>query len=100
MAAINRLLEASRRPPPPPPPPAPPAAPPAAAAADKNHRPAGTLHRPAGAAPACAQMLRWVWGHDAHTGQKVRWMGLVKRRNATAEICAEWGRDGHFSAGV
>ncbi|MDO4725334.1 glycoside hydrolase family protein [Vandammella animalimorsus] len=49
---------------------------------------------------ACAQMLRWVWGRDARTGQKVRWAGLVKRRNATAEICAEWGRDGHFSAGV
>ena len=46
---------------------------------------------------ACAQMLRWVWGRDARTGQRVQWQGLKNRRATTTEICAEWGRDGHFT---
>ncbi|MDO4681502.1 MAG: translation initiation factor IF-2 [Lautropia sp.] len=59
VAAINRLLEASRRPPPPPPPaPAAPAQAPAAqgasASGDKARR-GGTLHRPAAGAPAAGQ---------------------------------------------
>lgn len=47
---------------------------------------------------ACEQMTRWVWAVDARTGQKVQLAGLVDRRNSTAELCSQWGRDGHFSA--
>ena len=50
---------------------------------------AGNLHA------ACAQMLRWVMG--TVNGQKVRLPGLVDRRGTTAELCTDWGRDGHFS---
>ncbi|MGC3984844.1 MAG: glycoside hydrolase family protein [Pseudorhodoferax sp.] len=49
-------------------------------------------------AGACAQMPRWVYGTVA--GQRVRLPGLVDRRDTTRELCAEWGRDGHFSAGL
>lgn len=45
---------------------------------------------------ACLQMPRWVYG--TAKGVKVRLDGLVDRRGATRELCAEWGRDGHFSA--
>ncbi len=45
---------------------------------------------------ACAQMPRWVMG--TVNRQPVRMPGLVDRRGTTAELCAEWGRDGHFSA--
>lgn len=44
---------------------------------------------------ACKQMLRWVMG--TVNGVKVRMAGLVDRRSTTAELCGEWGRDGHFS---
>ncbi len=47
---------------------------------------------------ACAQMPRWVYGTVA--GQRARLPGLVDRRDTTRELCAEWGRDGHFSAGL
>lgn len=47
---------------------------------------------------ACAQMTRWVWAVDAQTGQKVPLSGLKNRRQSTAELCAQWGRNGHFSA--
>lgn len=46
-------------------------------------------------AAACAQQSRWVLG--TVNGQKVRMPGLVDRRGTTAELCADWGRDGHFS---
>lgn len=49
-------------------------------------------------AAACAQQPRWVMG--TVNGVKVRMAGLVDRRSTTAELCAEWGRDGHFSAAV
>lgn len=49
-------------------------------------------------AGACEQMPRWVYGTVA--GQRTRLPGLVDRRDATRELCAEWGRDGHFSAGL
>lgn len=49
---------------------------------------------------ACAQMTRWVWAQDAASGKKVRLNGLVDRRNSTAELCAQWGRDGHFSSSI
>lgn len=44
---------------------------------------------------ACAQMPRWVRGTVA--GKKVTLPGLVDRRATTQELCAEWGRTGHFS---
>lgn len=44
---------------------------------------------------ACAQMPRWVRGTVA--GRKVTLPGLVDRRATTQELCAEWGRTGHFS---
>lgn len=44
---------------------------------------------------ACAQMPRWVRG--TVNGQSVRLPGLVDRRTTTAELCRDWGRDGHFS---
>ncbi|GHC72522.1 lysozyme [Pseudorhodoferax aquiterrae] len=47
---------------------------------------------------ACAQMPRWVYGTVA--GQRTKLPGLVDRRDTTNELCAEWGRDGHFSAGL
>jgi len=49
-------------------------------------------------AGACAQMPRWVYGTVA--GQRARLPGLVDRRDTTRELCADWGRDGHFSAGL
>lgn len=49
-------------------------------------------------AGACAQMPRWVYGTVA--GQRTRLPGLVDRRDSTQELCAEWGRSGHFSAGL
>lgn len=59
------------------------------------------LHRLANAgdlAGACQQMPRWVRG--TVNGQKVPLPGLVDRRDTTQELCAEWGRTGHFSAGL
>lgn len=47
---------------------------------------------------ACAQMPRWVYGTVA--GRRTKLSGLVDRRDTTRELCAEWGRDGHFSAGL
>lgn len=47
---------------------------------------------------ACAQHPRWVMG--TVNGQPARMPGLVDRRGTTAELCAEWGRAGHFSEGV
>lgn len=44
---------------------------------------------------ACAQMPRWVRG--TVNGQSVELPGLVDRRTTTAELCRDWGRDGHFS---
>lgn len=49
-------------------------------------------------AGACQQMQRWVYG--TVNGQRARLPGLVDRRDTTRELCAEWGRAGHFSAGV
>lgn len=60
-----------------------------------------TLHRIANAGDltgACMQMPRWVRG--TVNGQKVPLPGLVDRRDTTRELCAEWGRTGHFSAGL
>lgn len=57
-----------------------------------------TLQRKANAGDldgACAEMPRWVYG--TVKGQRVRLDGLVTRRESTRELCAEWGRDGHFS---
>lgn len=45
---------------------------------------------------ACMQMPRWVYG--TVNGRKTRLPGLALRRDTTRELCAEWGRDGHFSA--
>lgn len=47
---------------------------------------------------ACRQMPRWVYG--TVNGQKTRLPGLIDRRGTTAELCEQWGRDGHFSAGL
>lgn len=44
---------------------------------------------------ACMQMPRWVFG--TVNGAKMRLTGLIYRRNTTRELCAEWGRSGHFS---
>ena len=44
---------------------------------------------------ACAQMPRWVRG--TVNGQSVALPGRVDRRTTTAELCRDWGRDGHFS---
>jgi lysozyme len=46
----------------------------------------------------CEQMPRWVRG--TVNGQSVVLPGLQDRRATTRELCAEWGRDGHFSAGL
>jgi lysozyme len=46
----------------------------------------------------CQQMPRWVRG--TVNGQSTVLPGLVDRRGTTRELCAEWGRDGHFSAGL
>lgn len=46
-------------------------------------------------AGACAQMTRWVNG--TVNGQRARLAGLVDRTGTRAELCADWGRDGHFS---
>ena len=45
---------------------------------------------------ACEQMQRWVKGTVG--GQSVTLPGLVERRSTTRELCAQWGRDGHFSS--
>lgn len=47
---------------------------------------------------ACEQMPRWVRGTVA--GKSVVLPGLVDRRGTTRELCTDWGRDGHFSAGL
>ncbi len=47
---------------------------------------------------ACQKMTAYVMGTVG--GKKVRLGGLVDRRATTSELCAEWGRDGHFSAGL
>lgn len=47
-------------------------------------------------AGACQQMPRWVRG--TVDGRSVVLPGLQDRRATTRELCAEWGRDGHFSA--
>ncbi|EPD44860.1 lysozyme [Delftia acidovorans CCUG 274B] len=47
---------------------------------------------------ACLQMPRWVYGMV--NGVPTRLPGLVDRRDATRELCAQWGRDGHFSVGL
>lgn len=47
---------------------------------------------------ACAQMPRWVYG--TVNGKSVALNGLVDRRTTTEELCAQWGRNGHFSAGL
>ena len=57
-----------------------------------------TLANAGNLAAACAQQPRWVMG--TVNGAKVRMAGLVDRRTTTAELCAEWGRDGHFSTAV
>ena len=44
---------------------------------------------------ACAQLPRWVRG--TVNGQSVSLPGLLDRRTTTAELCRDWGRDGHFS---
>lgn len=49
-------------------------------------------------AGACAQMPRWVRGTVG--GKSVALPGLIDRRDTTRELCAEWGKDGHFSAGL
>lgn len=46
----------------------------------------------------CRQMPRWVYG--TVNGKQVRLPGLVDRTGAREELCAEWGRDGHFSVGL
>lgn len=60
-----------------------------------------TIQRVANAgdlAGACEQMPRWVYG--TVNGQRAKLPGLVDRRGTTRELCAEWGRSGHFSAEV
>lgn len=47
---------------------------------------------------ACAEMARWVFG--TVNGQRSRLQGLVNRRATTQELCAQWGRDGHWSASL
>lgn len=47
---------------------------------------------------ACQKMTAYVLG--TVNGQKVRLRGLVDRRDTAAELCSEWGREGHFSAGL
>lgn len=49
-------------------------------------------------AGACTQMPRWVRGTVG--GKSVALPGLIDRRDTTRELCAEWGKDGHFSAGL
>eukprot|EP01034_Spumella_vulgaris_P027837 gene27837-34617_t len=46
----------------------------------------------------CMQMPLWVKG--TVDGRKVTLAVLVDRRDTTRELCAEWGRTGHFSAGL
>lgn len=57
-----------------------------------------TMYRKANAGDltgACMEMLRWVYG--TVNGKSTKLRGLVKRRDASKELCAEWGREGHFS---
>lgn len=60
---------------------------------------ASTLRAQANAGAAfevwCPQMERFVYGTVG--GKKARLPGLVDRRGTTAELCRDWGRDGHFS---
>ena len=49
-------------------------------------------------AGACQQMPRWVYGTVA--GKRTKLPGLEDRRDTTRELCAEWGKDGHFSIGL
>ena len=44
---------------------------------------------------ACDQMNRWINGRV--NGALTPLPGLVGRRGTTDELCAEWGRPGHFS---
>lgn len=46
----------------------------------------------------CPQMQRFVYG--TVNGKKTQLPGLIDRRGTTAELCAQWGRDGHFSVGL
>jgi lysozyme len=46
----------------------------------------------------CKQMGRFVYG--TVNGKKVKMNGLGDRRQTTEELCVQWGRDGHFSAGL
>jgi lysozyme len=60
---------------------------------------AKTITRKANAgdlAGACNEMPRWVYG--TVKGVSTKLPGLVPRRGTTQELCAEWGRSGHFSA--
>lgn len=43
----------------------------------------------------CPQMQRFVYGTVG--GKKTKLPGLIDRRGTTAELCRDWGRDGHFS---
>ena len=44
---------------------------------------------------ACAEMSKWIYG--TVNGKKTMLPGLEDRRSTTRELCAEWGRTGHFS---
>lgn len=57
-----------------------------------------TLANAGNLAAACAQMTRWVYGTVG--GQRTVLNGLLDRRQTTTELCSDWGRDGHFSAGI
>ena len=46
-------------------------------------------------AGACEQMPRWIYG--TVNGKSAVLAGLVDRRSTARELCAEWGRTGHFS---
>lgn len=47
----------------------------------------------------CEQMPRWVRG-TVNGKSGIVLPGLVDRRDTTRELCTDWGRDGHFSAGL
>lgn len=49
-------------------------------------------------AGACAQMPRWVMG--TVNNQPARMPGLVDRRGTTSELCADWGRPGHWTTEI
>lgn len=46
----------------------------------------------------CMEMPKWVRG--TIDGKSVVLNGLIDRRGATTEICLDWGRDGHITAGL